>query len=392
MDENETEKGMSTKLKKVIVGCVAAVLVIVGVGIGVSYDGTAPEIDVLTQTAELGEPVAISDLVSASDNRDASPEILVTDLPSGVKQDGDSLVFIDTGEFEIHAKATDRKNNTAEKTFSVNVSDTKAPVFREQMISTAGYGTVLPLVASRSFEGGIYAYADDKSDVTYKIESVVPVDSSLDADSYKIIDEKNVSFTDIGMYNVNVIASDKYGNISKGIAQVNIVDKTPPVISKSKSSFSITAGAGAPDYASYVSARDELSGACHVDINDSNVNYDTPGTYTVIYTTNDENGNTVTDSAEVVVDPRPEPKATVSQSSGSYSSSGRSSNGSSSSSSGAASQQNISSSSESGQTVYITRTGSKYHRNGCQYLSRSQIPISLGEARAEGYTACSRCW
>lgn len=44
------------------------------------------------------------------------------------------------------------------------------------------------------------------------------------------------------------------------------------------------------------------------------------------------------------------------------------------------------------QTVYITRTGSKYHRDGCQYLNQSKIPISLSDAQAQGYTACSKCW
>jgi len=42
-------------------------------------------------------------------------------------------------------------------------------------------------------------------------------------------------------------------------------------------------------------------------------------------------------------------------------------------------------------TVYITRTGKKYHGPNCSYLRRSKIPISLKEARAQGYTACSRC-
>ena len=43
-------------------------------------------------------------------------------------------------------------------------------------------------------------------------------------------------------------------------------------------------------------------------------------------------------------------------------------------------------------TVYITDTGSKYHRWGCQYLRESSHAILLTEARARGYTACSRCW
>jgi hypothetical protein len=42
-------------------------------------------------------------------------------------------------------------------------------------------------------------------------------------------------------------------------------------------------------------------------------------------------------------------------------------------------------------TVYITRTGEKYHRNGCQYLRQSQISISLSSAKAQGYTPCSKC-
>ncbi len=43
------------------------------------------------------------------------------------------------------------------------------------------------------------------------------------------------------------------------------------------------------------------------------------------------------------------------------------------------------------ETVYITKTGEKYHRDGCQYLSKSQIPISKDDAIAQGYTPCSRC-
>ena len=42
-------------------------------------------------------------------------------------------------------------------------------------------------------------------------------------------------------------------------------------------------------------------------------------------------------------------------------------------------------------TVYITDTGSKYHRSGCRYLSKSCHPISLSAAKASGYTACKVC-
>jgi len=41
-------------------------------------------------------------------------------------------------------------------------------------------------------------------------------------------------------------------------------------------------------------------------------------------------------------------------------------------------------------TVYVTRTGKKYHRDGCRYLATSKIPMSLKDAKAK-YTACKVC-
>lgn len=43
------------------------------------------------------------------------------------------------------------------------------------------------------------------------------------------------------------------------------------------------------------------------------------------------------------------------------------------------------------ETVYITRTGKKYHQESCSYLRKSKIPISKKEAIEGGYTPCSRC-
>jgi competence protein ComEC len=40
--------------------------------------------------------------------------------------------------------------------------------------------------------------------------------------------------------------------------------------------------------------------------------------------------------------------------------------------------------------VYVTKTGEKYHRDGCHYLSRSKVPISLVDARMS-YEPCSVC-
>lgn len=42
-------------------------------------------------------------------------------------------------------------------------------------------------------------------------------------------------------------------------------------------------------------------------------------------------------------------------------------------------------------TVYVTKTGDKYHRSSCSYLRNSKISINKNDAISQGYTACSRC-
>jgi formylglycine-generating enzyme required for sulfatase activity len=41
--------------------------------------------------------------------------------------------------------------------------------------------------------------------------------------------------------------------------------------------------------------------------------------------------------------------------------------------------------------VYITKTGKKYHREGCKYLGYSKIRIKLSEAKRKGFTPCPEC-
>ena len=41
--------------------------------------------------------------------------------------------------------------------------------------------------------------------------------------------------------------------------------------------------------------------------------------------------------------------------------------------------------------VYITASGTKYHFEGCSYLTESSVKISLEKAKEQGYLPCSRC-
>ena len=45
----------------------------------------------------------------------------------------------------------------------------------------------------------------------------------------------------------------------------------------------------------------------------------------------------------------------------------------------------------SNQTVYVTRTGKKYHLADCHSLKKSKRRISLSAAKQDGYIACKRC-
>ena len=41
--------------------------------------------------------------------------------------------------------------------------------------------------------------------------------------------------------------------------------------------------------------------------------------------------------------------------------------------------------------VYITYSGSKYHKYGCFHLKKSCIKIELSTAKSKGYTPCKNC-
>lgn len=45
----------------------------------------------------------------------------------------------------------------------------------------------------------------------------------------------------------------------------------------------------------------------------------------------------------------------------------------------------------SAQTVYVTKTGEKYHLADCRYLKYSKISTTLAEAQDNGYEACKVC-
>lgn len=43
------------------------------------------------------------------------------------------------------------------------------------------------------------------------------------------------------------------------------------------------------------------------------------------------------------------------------------------------------------EVVYVTKSGSKYHKGTCHYLKKSKIKTTKTEAKNAGYSPCSVC-
>lgn len=42
-------------------------------------------------------------------------------------------------------------------------------------------------------------------------------------------------------------------------------------------------------------------------------------------------------------------------------------------------------------TIFVTKSGKKYHRNDCDFLRKSKIATTKADAIERGYTPCSKC-
>lgn len=175
------------------------------------------------------------------------------------------------------------------------------------------------------------------------------------------IDDQNVKYNSAGDYNCNIKVEDEYGNENS----INVPVKVKKLqLEVSKSSLSLTSNK-----------------TSRIDVT---TNSNNPITYTSSdssIATVDSSGNIVAKSAGTAiisaeVDGRTvkctvkvtEPKKTTTK------------------------KKSVTNNTEkTSYTVYRTKTGHKYHRSGCRYLSRSKIAISKSNAESMGLSPCSVC-
>lgn len=109
----------------------------------------------------------------------------------------------------------------------------------------------------------------------------------------------------VGEHEVEIVAQDIHGNVTKKTAKFTLKeDKDSPVFTGLKD---ITVYVGThPDLHSGVSAVDARFGDMEYLVDDSKVSYNTPGKYTITYSSQDPVGNVVTATRTITIVKKPE--------------------------------------------------------------------------------------
>ena len=327
-------------------------------------DDVPPEIAEVGENASLayGERLYISDkaveenklYVKAADEiSDVNVKIAgIVPVSDGLTQesfsfDESSARFDQLGSYEVEVTVLDASQNHVEKKFVVNVVDKKNPVLDGLEESF----TLAESDQEADFLGSVSANDEIDGDLTDRIS----------------VDTSKIKFGEVGEYTVAYSVSDNAGNTLTKTIPVIVKDSTPPDLELNEGTFNLTAGDSAPAYKSNVSAVDTEDGnvSSRIKVDDSDVDYDSPGTYTVVYTVEDLTGNTSTETAKVVVSA---PERSIS-------------GGSSSSGSAEATDEG---------EVLITKTGECYHSHKCG--SGDYFAVPLSEAKARGLRPCKRCY
>lgn len=136
----------------------------------------------------------------------------------------------------------------------------------------------------------------------------------------KIEYKKEPVFKEGGIYNVDVLVTDVYGNTSTVDVLFTVIDDhTGPVISGIKN-LEVEANQGEPDFFDGVTVTDDYDDDPMIRIDDSEVDYGTPGVYKLKYEAIDKANNISTKYVEITV--KPTNKAAVNTNSDGYDVSG----------------------------------------------------------------------
>ncbi|MCD7950446.1 MAG: DUF5011 domain-containing protein [Erysipelotrichaceae bacterium] len=128
------------------------------------------------------------------------------------------------------------------------------------------------------------------------------------------IDDSTYDANQLGTYSVEVSATDMFSNTYTKIVEVEVVDKTAPVLSTTGEGYVIEVAVnGSEDITEYVSATDNVDGDVTAFIEtDEDLNTSALGSQTIEVTVADNSGNTTTETYEFAITDTEAPTITLS--------------------------------------------------------------------------------
>lgn len=183
-------------------------------------------------------------------------------------------LFSTPGKYSMLLKGTDKSGNESTKTIVVTVTDKTAPVFdglRESIEITD------KVKAAPDYLEDIRAIDEIDGDVTTSIK----------------VDDSKIQYGKAGSYSVAYSVTDKFGNTATAATPVIIKDTTPPALIVIESPVNLFVTDEKPNYVSSVIATDIVDGDVKdsLEIDESSVQYSSPGEYAVNFRVQDKSGN-----------------------------------------------------------------------------------------------------
>lgn len=356
----------------------------------VNADTTAPEITENRAEFPIDQRVYAKELVKAEDETDQAPVIKITscDGESEVAAGGEYVIFKSAGNYNVGVSAEDSSGNAAKVTLKVTA-----------------YNKVLPQITLAKTE---IELADTVKgyDFTRNATAKSPIYGDL-TDKIKV-DESQVVLGKVGTYKVVYSVEDKDGNKRTASMIVKIKDTTAPTIKLPVTQFTVEIGDEKPDYLKGVKATDEVDGdvTSKIKVDDTEVKYDTAGSYPVVYLVTDAADNLAKMQVTVVVKkkeptPTPTPTATATPTATPTPTAEPTETPESTAEPTEVpepTEEPVPTQEPEEKHTYILDTGTKvYHEPGCAKIdimkeqNKEEYTGTSSELEARGYSACDLC-
>lgn len=147
----------------------------------------------------------------------------------------------------------------------------------------------------------VYYIGDSYPDYLQNVSAIDDFDGDI-TDNIQV-DTHEINYMLPGIYTVKYTIMDSSENTAIEMATVTVIDNKPPEFYNVVPEIEYIIGEPTPNYIDGVTARDDVDGdlTAFIEVFDNNVDYDNPGTYTVVYSVVDSSNNRKEISINIVV-------------------------------------------------------------------------------------------